>query len=198
MRTWNHVDPLLARATMDIANSLNPQGWREVAAADEPGTYDAVREHFNRTGKIAVARQSDFINGSKRLWGSADVWQAFFVWHDWSHIHACDGSFDPAGEARTHALQVKHLHSWANTLMVRPTFEALQRSEMVLAAHNLGRLEHWRATGGPPDNLREFTGGYLAARDLAVQPAIFAFPDQFPQETREWIAAFMASLGIAS
>jgi hypothetical protein len=191
MQTFGHVDPLLARATMDIAAALNPQGWIEVPAAQEPNTLEAVIDHFKRTGKIAVTRKADFVSARKRLWASPDVWQAFFVWHDWAHVHADRGTFDPEGERRVHALQRDHLYSWANRLPVRPSSDALRRAEHVLEAHNLGRLDDWLVHNNPADNLRDFANGYLAAKGSIIQPTFFDFPDQYPQDVRDWIANFM-------
>lgn len=189
MRTWQHVDGLLAVATRDIVRKLNPQGWIEVPAADEPNTLEAVIAHYERTGKIAVTRKADFINGAKRLWGSADVWQEFFVWHDHAHVET-RGTFDVPGERIVHARQVSQLYDWANDLPVRPSQEALRRAEHVLEAHNLGRLDDWNVHHNPADNLRDFANGYLAARGTIAVPTPFDFPDQYPADAREFISQF--------
>lgn len=173
MRKYDHVDALLALAAVDIARELCPQGWDEVPASEEPGTYEAMMAHYNRTGRIAVAQKSAFRSGAKRLWGSAEPWQAFFVWHDRAHVEV-PNSFNPEGEAKVHDLQVAQFRAWAGKLPVRPTELAMRRSEAVLAAHNIGRLDHWQWHGDAPKDLREFTLGYLSPLGLSRPVPIFA------------------------
>jgi hypothetical protein len=172
MRKFADIDALLALASVDIARELCPQGWDEVPASEEPGTYEAMAAHYARTGKIAVSQKSAFRSGAKRLWGSAEPWQAFFVWHDRCHIEV-PNSFDPAGEAKVHELQVAQFRAWANKLPVRVSPLAMRRSEAVLAAHNLGRLDHWKWHGDAPRDLREFTMGYLSPLGLSEPVAPF-------------------------
>lgn len=164
-RTYDNLDPLLAMASMDIARELCPLGWDEVPGHEEPSTWEAVVDYFNRTGKIATTRLSEFKSGQKRMWGDAEPWQAFFVWHDRAHVEV-PHSFNPEGEAAVHALQVSQLRDWASRQIIKPTPDALRRAEAVMAAHNLGRLERWEYYGADTPNLREFTLGYLAALNL--------------------------------
>jgi hypothetical protein len=161
---YPNVDNLLARASVEIASALCR--WDEVPGNEEPDTLDAAVEYFRRNGRIAVTRKAEFGDGRERLWGSAEPWQAFFVWHDWCHINTPGGTFDPAGEAVVHARQMEQLYGWVRIQSERISKYALDRMEAVIASHNIARLEYWRVAGNPPDNLRDFTNGYLASRSL--------------------------------
>lgn len=149
------LDSLFSHATIEIAQSLMPQGW--IACNDAPNTLESLTLAYQHTGGRLVVSdwhgpESIFINPWEQI--------AFQAWHDYNHV-MLQGSFDPAGERRVHAAQVSQLAAWADRQPV--TSREFGRMVSILRAHNIGRLDYWTFNGDAPENFRAFASGVLFA-----------------------------------
>lgn len=155
----DHVDNVLALAAMEIAPRVLPKGW--VACSASPDTLKDATAYFERTGKIAVSNAFS----AKRLFANAECCQAFDAWHDHAHV-TLQASFDLPGERSVNDHQQAQLLDWWKGSRVPVTTESFNRAALVLAMHNVGRLEYWLETNVPPNDLRSFANGYLTAKGL--------------------------------
>ena len=143
-------DETFERATLEIARSLWPKGWRISAYA--PKTLNALVAEFRATGGITVSS----LHSERTVFSSPEGNYAFRAWHDWHHIRL-NAEFDRAGEIRVY---------WAMRDDMRRMGIECERVLALLECENIGQRDYWERFGAPPDNQRAFACGYLAARGL--------------------------------
>ena len=152
------LDEAFERATLEIAHSLWPKGWRVW-----PAEFKSVGEltaYYNANGRIAVSS----LHCDKTVFSTPEVNHAFRAWHDWHHIRLNAG-FDRDGEMAVHAAMRFDLTKWALKGGAFSVWE-MPVPYALLQCENIGQLDYWERFGVPPDDQRTFACGYLAARGL--------------------------------
>jgi hypothetical protein len=144
------LDEAFERATLEIARSLWPKGWRISAYA--PKTLDAMVAGFRATGGITVSS----LHSERTVFSSPEGNYAFRAWHDWHHIRLSAG-LDRDGETLVHDAMARDLRHWEGWQ---------ERSIALLECENIGQLDYWERFGNPPNDQRAFACGYLAACGL--------------------------------
>lgn len=156
-----HVDETLARAAIEIAPHATP-GWI-VLPHGAPETLADCTAFYNANGKMGVSPGV----GNKRLFATANCNEAFDAWHDHCHVKL-QASFDLDGEIRVDNCQQDTLQAWWKGSRIPVTMAAYNRASALLRAHNVGRLEYWKAYGTSPNDPRSFAYGFLAGKGFAM------------------------------
>jgi len=87
-------DPEFNAAVLAITANLFPNGFDVVASEDAPNTWQDLRDHVDRTGRMAVSGSAD----PEDVFRDDAVYHAFRAWHD--HVHLFIGAeFTLFGEA---------------------------------------------------------------------------------------------------
>lgn len=171
MQSFEDVDEVFARASVDITRRLGIR-YHRLPTNEAPDTLAATVAYYNKHNALGVGNHWH----GRRFFGERDNANAFDAWHDWSHV-TLNASFDAAGEVEVNKLQQAHLFSWAHNWEGKGiSIPALYRASSMLDMHNIGRIRHWKAFGGPPVDARAFAEGWLAALDISDKVPLYHEP----------------------
>jgi len=152
------VCPVFERACFEIADKLNPRGYR---AHGEGAQSLAELRVLTYEAHDAVTVSE--LHSDHTIFSRPEGNYAFRAWHEQRHLSE-NAEFDDAGERRVHAAMARDLAEWLAGQ--KPDFINQMRACILLECENIGQLGYWRAYGSPPDDQRTFALGYLAARGL--------------------------------
>lgn len=143
------LDPNLNRAILDLVADLLPRGFD--VAPDAPETFEGLKDHFARTGRIVVSS----LHSDRTIYGSAAVNYAFRAWHDWVHV-ACDFPLTLEGERDVAFVQIDQL-----TLYADNQAQAEHWARIIFAEVD-GQAQYFAQTGAFPLDQVAFVSAYLA------------------------------------